>query len=297
MKYPYELSESRLSLLSVQERNRYKYEHSDYFDYTEKQNAINEYRNAYNQSVNSYYNSLVENNSEELTEELQEEYQNIAELMANEQAEYIFETIDSYLYPTFKEGGLTYDEYKYIAEQIKNVLRFDSSSLNEDTVGPDMSFWMKGIGKWISLGFGAVFASMAGLIMLGKTQIAIKQLERYMNEIVEMCDDGINKRRSIFKRIGDKISGSFSKLKSWFVKKDKNREDRSYASFREVQENFLSNYATKAMVFAKQMGFLSGSIDKAMEEVENNTLCQEGSGLNYFMENIGTPINKLVNKN
>ena len=37
MKFPYELSEQRLSLLSKKDRLIYEYEHSDFFDYTEKQ--------------------------------------------------------------------------------------------------------------------------------------------------------------------------------------------------------------------------------------------------------------------
>lgn len=298
MKYPYELSEQRLSLLPLRERNRYRYEHSDYFDYAEKQRAINEYQNAYNQSVDNYYNALLEDNQEELTPELIEEYKAIAEAEANEQAEYIFEMIETLLKPAVDLGAFTKDEYKRMTEKIKNELRFDTESLNEATTGPDMTFWMKGIGKWISLGFGAIFGSMAALIMAGKTRAAIRMLEEYMNQIVETVDDGINKKKSsFFKRLGSKISDKFSKLKNWFKKKDENDGDNTYASFREVQENFLSEFATQAMLLAKQMGFLSDNIDRAIEEIEQNTLCQGSSGLYYFNQNIGNPINKLVNKN
>lgn len=298
MKYPYELSESRLSLLPLQERNRYRYEHSEYFDYDEKQRAIKEYQEAFNQSVDSYYNALLEENQEELTPELYEEYRAIAEAEANEQAEYIFEMLDELLKPVIELGGLSNEEYKQMSEQIKKELQYNEESLNEATSGPDMTFWMKGIGKWISVGFGAVFGSMAALIMAGKTKAAIRMLEEYMNKIVETIDDGINKRKSsFFKKLGGKISDKFSKLKNWFKKKDDNNGDNTYASFREIQENFLQEYATKAMVMAKNMGFLSDDINKAIEEVEQNRTCQENTGLYYFNQNIGNPINKLANKN
>lgn len=298
MKYPYELSEQRLSLLPIREQNRYKYEHSDFFDYAEKQAAINEYRKAHEYSVNNYYNALLEDNQEELTPELDEEYRAIAEAEADEQAECMFELLDEILRPVVEEGGLTEEEYAYMSEQIKNELRNNNEdSLNENTVGPDMTYWMKGPFKLLSLGFGSVFAGMAGLIMAGKTKVAIRKLEDYMNRIVETCDDGIQKQRSLFHRIGNKLGDKFAKLKNWFKKKDTYRADRSYPSFRAVQENFLSEYAIEAMVLAKAMGFLNNDINTAIDEIEANQLCRKGSGLYDFHVNIGYPINKLVNKN
>lgn len=298
MKYPYELSEQRLSLLPIREQNRYRYEHSDFFDYEEKQKAISEYKKAHEYSANNYYNALLEDNQEELTSELDDEYRAIAEAEADEQAECIFNMLDEILKPVVAEGGLTEEEYTQMSEQIKKELRSSNDeSLNEDTTGPDMTFWMNGPMKFITAGFGAVFGTMAGLIMAGHTKAAINKLEDYMNRVVEMCDDGIQKDRSLFHRLGNKISAKFDKIKNWFKKKDTWRGNRSYASFREVQENYLSVYASNAMVLVKSMGFVSSDMSEAINQIESNKLCQQGSGLYDFNVNIAYPINKLVNKN
>ena len=46
MKFPYELSEQRISLLSKEDQRIYRFEHSDFFDYNTKQRCMQEYQNA-----------------------------------------------------------------------------------------------------------------------------------------------------------------------------------------------------------------------------------------------------------
>jgi len=85
-------------------------------------------------------------------------------------------------------------------------------TLNEDygdTIGPDMTYWAKGIGGM----FGGLFGLFMLLIMKGKTRAAIKMLENSMNKIVETVDDGINKKkgRGLWARIKVGVGKLFKK--------------------------------------------------------------------------------------
>jgi len=107
--------------------------------------------------------------------------------------------------------------------------------LNEDTVGPDMTFCMKGIGATLI----PLFTGMGLLLLAGKTKAAINALKKYMNKIVEEVDDGTYKKQGFFKKMLNKVTPGFLKnlkVKLFGGPKDigANTEDKSHSSFREL---------------------------------------------------------------
>jgi len=131
----------------------------------------------------------------------------------------------------------------------------EDDSLNENTVGPDMTWWAKSFGAMINATLLPLFSGMGYLIMLGKSQGAIKSLKKYMNKLVEELDDGTYKKQGFFSNIMNKLLGKF--------KFGKTSENQSHSSFRELQEVFEGNIACKAMVLMKNIGLLPDNYDAA----------------------------------
>ena len=162
--------------------------------------------------------------------------------------------------------------------------------LNEDPLAPgkDMTFWMNDMG-WLGKLAGGLLTGVVGMmvaaIMAGKDKMAMKQLETYMNKMVEMVDNGVHKKKSLL----GKIMGSLG-----FGDRDEYDGDQSKACFRTIQENYLKEIACNGMVLMKNMGFLSDNCSTAISEVETNRFGK--AGLGRFQEFVMDPICKLSNK-
>lgn len=289
MKFPYELSEQRLSLLSKEDRLIYEYEHSDFFDYTKKQQCIQNYQNALLERQGYYV--------QEINKDPQFNHLNESEVFetANELTLYETEQIIDQLGEFIEEAVLSeiYSEneaHEYLQEFVENFKDMSVNTLNEDygdTTGPDMTYWAKGLGGL----FGGLFGLVLALIMRGKTKMAIRMLENSMNKLVEKVDDGVNKGKG--RGLWAKIRTGVGKLfgKDW---SGKNEGEQNTMCLRVLQENFQADTATKAMVFCKKAGFLNDQWKTAITDLRANR-SNNGTSFNKFTINIADPLNNLGN--
>lgn len=294
MKFPYELSEQRISLLSKEDQKIYRFEHSDFFDYNTKQRCIQEYQNALLERQ-GYYAQEIKKDPQFNTLNESAVFKTANELALYEASNYAEQLVE-FLDECILENIYTEDEaVEYIKEFMANFNEISQNTLNEanminedagDTQGPDMTYWMAGLGGL----FGGFFGIVIALIMRGKTKMAIRMLENSMNKIVEKVDDGVNKGkgRGLWARIKTTIGKWVGKDKS-----GKNEGEQNTICLRTLQENFQADTATKAMVFCKKMGILPDDWDSAIGALHSNN-CRLGS-LNNFRTSIVDPVIELGN--
>lgn len=287
MKFPYELSEQRISLLSKKDQKIYRFEHSDFFDYNTKQRCMQEYQNALLERQ-GYYVQEIKNDPQFNYLNESEVFETANELTLYETNQFIDE-LGSIIETAILEGIYTEDEAtEIITEIVNNMQDFGKRTLNErlgDTSGPDMTWWSEGLGAL----FAGLFGLSLMLIMKGKTRAAIKMLENSMNKIVETVDDGINKKkgRGLFARIKTRIG-------SWFGKdwSGKNEGEQNTVCLRTLQEGFLANIGTISMVLCKKIGVIPDNWDQALNALKNNNYNLGDLG-QIFDLNIAKPVNEL----
>ena len=281
MKFPYELSEQRISLLSKEDQRIYRFEHSDFFDYNTKQRCMQEYQNALLERQGYYVQEIKKDPQFNYLNE-SEVFETANELTLYETNQFIDE-LGSIIETAILEGIYTEDEAaEVITEIVNNMQDFGKQTLNErlgDTSGPDMTWWAEGLGGI----FAGAFSIIIAMIMRGKTKGAIRALENYMNEIVEKVDDGVNKTKG---------RGLWNRLKSLFGKKLKEGEQNTIC-LRTLQENFQADIATKSMVLCKKIGLLPDNWDVAFSDIIKSNFT-DGSYQN-FINNIVDPVNELGN--
>lgn len=287
MKFPYELSEQRISLLSKEDQRIYRFEHSDFFDYNTKQRCMQEYQNALLERQ-GYYVQEIKNDPQFNYLNESEVFETANELTLYETNQFIDE-LGSIIETAILEGIYTEDEAtEVITEIVNNMQNFGKQTLNErlgDTPGPDMTWWSEGLGAL----FAGLFGLSLMLIMKGKTRAAIKMLENSMNKIVETVDDGINKKkgRGLFARIKTRIG-------SWFGKdwSGKNEGEQNTVCLRTLQEGFLANIGTISMVLCKKIGVIPDNWEQALNALKNNNYNLGDLG-QIFDLNIAKPVNEL----
>ena len=287
MKFPYELSEQRISLLSKEDQRIYRFEHSDFFDYNTKQRCMQEYQNALLERQGYYVQEIKKDPQFNYLNE-SEVFETANELTLYETNQFIDE-LGSIIETAILEGIYTEDEAtEVITEIVNNMQDFGKQTLNErlgDTSGPDMTWWSEGLGAL----FAGLFGLSLMLIMKGKTRAAIKMLENSMNKIVETVDDGINKKkgRGLFARIKTRIG-------SWFGKdwSGKNEGEQNTVCLRTLQEGFLANIGTISMVLCKKIGVIPDNWDQALNALKNNNYNLGDLG-QIFDLNIAKPVNEL----
>ena len=287
MKFPYELSEQRISLLSKEDQRIYRFEHSDFFDYNTKQRCMQEYQNALLERQGYYVREIKKDPQFNYLNE-SEVFETANELTLYETNQFIDE-LGSIIETAILEGIYTEDEAtEVITEIVNNMQDFGKQTLNErlgDTSGPDMTWWSEGLGAL----FAGLFGLSIMLIMKGKTRAAIKMLENSMNKIVETVDDGINKKkgRGLFARIKTRIG-------SWFGKdwSGKNEGEQNTVCLRTLQEGFLANIGTISMVLCKKIGVIPDNWDQALNALKNNNYNLGDLG-QIFDLNIAKPVNEL----
>lgn len=293
MKFPYELSEQRISLLSKEDQRIYRFEHSDFFDYAEKQRCIQEYQNALLERQ-GYYVQEIKKDPKFNTLNESEVFETAKELTLYESGA-IMNQLSEIIEDSILSNVLTEDEItEYLKETINEMNTLSEDTLNEGvlneyseiggTVGPDMTYWAKGLGGL----FGGLFGIFLMLIMKGKTRAAIKMLENSMNKIVETVDDGLNKKkgRGLFARIKTRIG-------SWFGKdwSGKNEGEQNTICLRTLQENFSANIGQSSMVLCKKLGVIPDDWNSALQALQTNNY--QNGDLAQFDEFIGKPVNEL----
>lgn len=295
MKFPYELSEQRISLLSKEDQRIYSFEHSDFFDYATKQRCMQEYQNALLERQEYYI--------QEINKDPQFNYLNESQVAetANELTLYesgqFLDVLGSIIEECILSKLYTEDEaISYLNEFIDNMNGFSKDTLFEgelnerkgDTIGPDMTWWAEGLGGLFAGAFGIVIA----LIMRGKTKAAIRMLENYMNELVEKIDNGVNKTKG---------RGIWAKVKTFtgkLFKKDwsgKNSGEQNTMCLRTVQENFLTNISSKSMILCKKVGLLPDGWDNALNAFKQYNFSD--ASMQNFMIYIAKPLTDLGNTN
>lgn len=299
MKFPYELSEQRISLLSKEDQRIYRFEHSDFFDYNTKQKCMQEYQNALLERQ-GYYVQEIKRDPQFNTLNESEVFETANELTLYEASNYA-EQLAEFLDECILENIYTEDEAtEFLKEFIDNFNEMSQQSLNEgqlnevagDTDGPDMTYWAAGLGGL----FGGIMSLIIALIMRGKTKMAIRMLENYMNEIVEKVDDGVmkTKGRGLLNRFN--LRGVLSKLPGvgrFFGKKELQGEQNTMC-LRTIQENFLADIAGKSMVLYKNIGLLPDDWQQAMNALTTGNY-NNGGYQRYIVNNIIQPINDLEN--
>ena len=287
MKFPYELSEQRISLLSKEDQRIYRFEHLDFFDYNTKQRCMQEYQNALLERQGYYVQEIKKDPQFNYLNE-SEVFETANELTLYETNQFIDELGDI-IETAILEGIYTEDEAtEVITEIVNNMQDFGKQTLNErlgDTPGPDMTWWAEGIGGL----FAGLFTIFLTLIMHRKTKQAIKMLENSMNKIVETVDDGLHKTkgRGLWNRIRTRIGKLFGKDTS-----EENSGEQNTKCLRTVQEEFQANIAAKSMVMCKNLGFLPDDWENAKKQLTAHNW-NNGGWQEDFYKNVAEPANLL----
>ena len=287
MKFPYELSEQRISLLSKEDQRIYRFEHSDFFDYNTKQRCMQEYQNALLERQGYYVREIKKDPQFNYLNE-SEVFETANELTLYETNQFIDELGDI-IESAILEGIYTEDEAtEVITEIVDNMQDFGKRTLNErlgDTSGPDMTWCAEGIGGL----FAGLFTIFLTLIMHGKTKQAIKMLENSMNKIVETVDDGLHKTkgRGLWNRIRTRIGKLFGKDTS-----EENSGEQNTKCLRTIQEEFQANIAAKSMVMCKNLGFLPDDWENAKKQLTAHNW-NNGGWQEDFYKNVAEPANLL----
>lgn len=261
MKFPKKLSKERLSLLSPEDRKIYEYEHSGLCPEMKK-----------------LYES-EESDDEELTFEEVRDFELDNEYTEEEKREIkrifdemLFESQFDELYDKelIEEVGL--EEYNNIKKQIFEYIMNDPelNALNE-AEGHAADWWMDC--SWIvKLSAGlltGLLGIIAWLIMKGKDRLAMAKLKQYMNKLVELTDQGINKKRPWYSFL---LPGRKNK---------QNTGDYNKACFRTIQETAERNMAGLYAQTIHNLGFLPPSITN-FRGIHSGYSVSEDSGLGMF---------------
>jgi len=102
--------------------------------------------------------------SGEFANESEETLNDAATAMATFEAESMVCDLREIMHPIMLECGVTDEDYEKIMDCVRDDMFNDAVSLNENTVGPDMTWWAKGL----SVTLIPLFTGMAYLLMLGK---------------------------------------------------------------------------------------------------------------------------------
>lgn len=240
MRFPKKLSRERYSLLSEEDKKIYDYEHSGLMPITE-------------QSVYEASELDEDNSANNLDES------------------YIYEYFDSF----FDEDKtlrkeLGEDEYNELKENLLLYIKENTtkySQLNEATA----DYWLDGLKLgWLGKLSAGLLTGLVGLIawliMKGKDKLAMIQLKKYMNKLVELTDSGVNKKRPWY---------------SFLMGKKKNTGDYDKACFRTIQETAERNLACLYTQTIHSLGFFAPG-RTSFSDITSRFVPENGSGLANF---------------
>ena len=241
MKFPYELSKERISLLSPEDKQIYEFEHS---------------------GLCSDMLGLVENVG------VIEEDAQIRKIMD----QYLFESEFDSLFDKDIIEAVGEDEYMNIKKNLYEFIENDPEMKGElfEAPGHAADWWMDFKVGWIGKLAAGLLTGLLGLvawlIMKGKDRLAMVKLKQYMNKLVELIDMGVNKKRPWY---------SFLMLSK---KKRQNTGDYNKACFRTIQETAERNMACLYTQCIHNLGFLNPGITD-FRGITSGMPPQDGSGL------------------
>lgn len=246
MKFPYELSYERLSLLSEEDRKIYDIEHSG----------------LYNLEAKIVPNIGFINEDVEVRKILDKQ---------------LFETeFDSLLDKEIIEA-VGVQEYIRIKANLFDFIENDPELQGElfEAPGHAADWWLPEglklgwLGKLAAGLLTGLLGIAAWLFMKGKDRLAMKKLKQYMNRLVELIDMGINKKRPWY---------------SFLMASKKNRNntgDFNKACFRTIQETAERNMACLYTQCVHNLGFFNPGITD-FRGITSGMMPDEGSGLDNF---------------
>lgn len=255
MKFPNKLSKERLSLLSKEDLEIYKYEHSGLCP-----KAI--YEN--DEELTPYDIADEAMTSEEYTEDEKNELQSILD-------EVLFESEMDQLFDKELIEELGEDEYMNIKKGIFEYIQNDPDIKALNEAEGHSSDWFIDVSWIIKLSAGlltGLLGIVAWLMMKGKDRLAMMKLKQYMNKLVELTDQGVQKKKPWYSFL---FSG----------RKKKNTGDYNKACFRTIQETAERNMACLYTKCIHDLGFISPNMT-SFSELENWTSPLPGSGLDKF---------------
>lgn len=246
MKFPYELSYERLSLLTEEDRKIYEMEHSG----------------LYNLETKIVPNVGFINEDAEVRKILDKQ---------------LFETeFDSLLDKEIIEA-VGIQEYIKIKNNLFDFIENDPELQDAlfEAPGHAADWWLpeglklKWLGKLAAGLLTGLLGIAAWLFMKGKDRLAMKKLKQYMNRLVELIDMGINKKRPWY---------------SFLMASKKNRNntgDFNKACFRTIQETAERNMACLYTQCIHNLGFLSPDLTD-FRGITSGLAPMENSGLDNF---------------
>lgn len=170
------------------------------------------------------------------------------------------------------EVGL--DEYNNIKKNIFEYVMNDPDlhTLNE-AEGHSADWWMDC--SWILKLSAGLLTGLLGIIawlfMKGKDRLAMLKLKQYMNKLVELTDQGVNKKRPWYSFL---LIGRKNK---------QNTGDYNKACFRTIQETAERNMACLYTQCIHRLGFLSPSLTN-FNSITSGDEPAEDSGLGQFFD-------------
>lgn len=272
MKFPYKLSKERLSLLSKKDREIYEYEHSSYGQAMYEAQKKAEYTLSQFPSNTEIKEFSTEGDYSD------EEKDQINEIMDELLLEFIEEISGDDLKKCYGE-----DEYDNVKKSILEFVNttYDSQQPLNEAEGHSADWWLPDLGWVTKLAGGVltgVLGSVAWLLMAGKDKLAMNRLKKYMNKLVELTDQGINKKRPWYSYLIP------------FSKSRNNTGEYSRGCFRTIQETEERNLACLYTQTAHALGFYNpNSTD--FSRTSTTGLPEAGSGLDMFKANVLDKIN------
>lgn len=265
MKFPKKLSKERLSLLSKEDLEIYKYEHSGICPkpiYEEIEDEFTPYDIADEAISAEDYDTDEKDQLQQILDEV------------------LFESEMDQLFDNALIEELGIDEYNNIKKNIFEYIQNDPDLKSLNEAEGHSSDWFIDCSWIIKLSAGlltGLLGIVAWLMMKGKDRLAMVKLKQYMNKLVELTDQGVHKRKPWYSFL---FSGS----------RKKHTGEYSKACFRTIQETAERNMACLYSKCVHDLGFLSPDMT-SFNQLDNYSQPMPGSGLDLFHTQILNKIN------
>lgn len=181
MKFPNKLSKERLSLLSKEDLEIYKFEHSGLCPKPIYENDIDEF----GISIDEIADEAI--NAEEFDKTEKEELQSILD-------EVLFESELDQLFDKELIEELGEEEYMNIKKGIFEYIQNDPDLKSLNEAEGHSADWFIDCSWIVKLSAGlltGLLGIVAYLMMKGKDRLAMVKLKQYMNKLVELTDQGV----------------------------------------------------------------------------------------------------------
>lgn len=245
MKFPHKISKERLSLLSEEDRKIYEYEHSGLYPVE---------------------TPVIDDNVGYIEEDAQ---------IRKQLDQFLFESEFDNMFDKDIIEIVGEDEYTNIKKNLFDFIENDPEMKGElfEAPGHSPDWWMDFKLGWLGKLAAGLLTGLLGvvawLLMKGKDRLAMKKLKQYMNKLVELIDQGVNKKRPWY---------SFLMISK---KKRQNNGDYNKECFRTIQETAERNMACLYTQCIHNLGFLSPDLTD-FRGITSGMVPMEGSGLDNF---------------